>query len=87
VTGPQNKRAWTFRKAARPSSARLEDPGISASGVVLCGAAERSAGDSAKKASERAPHYVGGCSGREPDRIDGLKVKPQAEKLQLHVFF
>ena len=83
----QDKRAWPFRKAARPRPARLEDPDIGASGIVLCGAAARSASDPAKKVSERASQCVGGYSRREPDRIDGLKVKPQAEKLQLHVFF
>lgn len=85
--GAQDKRARAFRKAARPRPARLEDPGISAPGIVLRSAAARSAGHSAKKASERAPHHVAGCSLREPNRIDGLKVEPQAEKLQLHVFF
>jgi len=41
--------------------------------------------DAAKKVPERPPHSVGGCSGREQHRIDGLKVKPEAEKLQMHV--
>jgi hypothetical protein len=52
---------------------------------VLRGAAPRRASDPAKKASERAPHCVGGGSGRKQDRVDSLKVKPEAEKLQLHV--
>jgi len=87
VMGAQDERTWPFGKPARPLPARLEDPGVSAFCIVLHWAAARRAGDPVKKAPERAPHRVGGCSGREQHRIDGFKVKPEAEKLQLHVFF
>src|SRR5271169_4077438 len=85
VMGPQDKRTRPLGKPARPAAARLEDAGINAFGNMLCSAAPRRARGLAKKASERTPHGVGRGSGREQDRIDGFKVKPEAEKLQLHV--
>jgi hypothetical protein len=84
LMGTQDKRTRPLGKAARPAAARLEDSGINAFGIMVRGAAARRARDLAKKASERAPHRVGGGSGREQDRAEGLKVKPEAEELQLH---
>src|SRR5579863_8129555 len=85
VMGAQHERARPLRKPAWPLSAGLEDPGVSAFGIVMRRAARRHARDSTKKAPKRAPHRVGSCSGREQQRIEGLEVKPEAKKLQLHV--
>jgi hypothetical protein len=87
MMGPQDERPGTLGKTTRPvpSATRFEDPSIGTFRIVSHSAALRRAGRPAEHAPQRSSERIGCGSGRELNRIKRLKVKPETEKLELHV--